>query len=545
MKSYYRFLRRAVQLASLALFIWLLAQAVWPQAELSALPVSIFLRTDPLLALAVPLAAREFVSALIPGLIVIASALVLGRFFCGWLCPMGATLDIISFLLGRKNSPGPKSWPAQIKFALLAAVLAAAAVGAAYAFWASPISLITRFYALLLHPALLWSGEAALTHLPPSISFLEQYQHISIEPRFYEGWPFLLGFFALLFWLERRSPRFWCRNLCPAGAILAIASRLPLWRRRVRQCTSCGRCSRVCPARAISGKGRSTSFGDCLTCLRCVDACPARGILFRPSPTPLPLKILESPPGRLNLSRRAFLGGAVMGLGSGWMHTKGLAQLEHPKAKSLAAALAGQNVVRPPGARPENDFLALCARCGECMKVCPTGGLQPVWPGPVGLFSPRLSARKGPCEPECNACGQVCPTAAITKLPMPEKRWAKMGTAVVRPEICLAWAEQRSCVVCQEVCPYGAIELEVADSSRGVPTPVVRTDYCYGCGYCEFHCPVTTAEAAIVVESQGALRLPGHNYQGEGKAHGLSLDPLTRTPAETPGGDQLPPGFLE
>ncbi len=53
------FFRRAVQLASLGLFIWLLSRALWPLAEW---PVDIFLRSDPLLALAVPLAAREFVA---------------------------------------------------------------------------------------------------------------------------------------------------------------------------------------------------------------------------------------------------------------------------------------------------------------------------------------------------------------------------------------------------------------------------------------------------------------------------------------------------
>jgi ferredoxin len=125
---------------------------------------------------------------------------------------------------------------------------------------------------------------------------------------------------------------------------------------------------------------------------------------------------------------------------------------------------------------------------------------------------------------------------------MAEKRWAKMGTAVVLPEICLAWAENRSCVVCQEVCPYGAIELQVRPGGSGVPVPVARLERCYGCGYCEYHCPV--AAKAIVVKPRGALRLAGGSYQAEARARGFSLDPEERAMDAPPEG-QLPPGFLE
>ena len=53
------------------------------------------------------------------------------------------------------------------------------------------------------------------------------------------------------------------------------------------------------------------------------------------------------------------------------------------------------------------------------MKVCPTNGLQPTWldAGVAGMFSPILASRRGPCEPDCNACGPVCPTGAITPPP--------------------------------------------------------------------------------------------------------------------------------
>jgi ferredoxin len=157
------------------------------------------------------------------------------------------------------------------------------------------------------------------------------------------------------------------------------------------------------------------------------------------------------------------------------------------------------------------------------------------------IFSPYLLARRGPCEPDCNACGQVCPTRAIRPLPLGEKKWAKMGTALVLKETCLAWAEDRRCVVCQEVCPYAAIDL-VQETGLQAPVPVVDAARCYGCGYCEFHCPV--AKPAIIIEARGALRLSEGNFIDEARSQGLDLDPDQRDHDEYTPDDQLPPGFI-
>jgi ferredoxin len=129
-----------------------------------------------------------------------------------------------------------------------------------------------------------------------------------------------------------------------------------------------------------------------------------------------------------------------------------------------------------------------------------------------------------------------------------EKTWAKIGTAEVGRENCLAWGENRRCVVCQEVCPFGAIDLAPPPPDRSVPVPVVATERCFGCGYCEHHCPA--AEPAVVVRAAGALRLgpAAGSYRAEAEARGLDLA-LNRRDAgedesELPEG-QLPPGFLE
>jgi formate hydrogenlyase subunit 6/NADH:ubiquinone oxidoreductase subunit I len=79
---------------------------------------------------------------------------------------------------------------------------------------------------------------------------------------------------------------------------------------------------------------------------------------------------------------------------------------------------ASEKLIRPPGALPEPQFLAKCVKCGECMKVCPTNGLQPTLSeaGTEGIWTPVLVPRVGYCEYYCSLCTQVCPTGAIEEL---------------------------------------------------------------------------------------------------------------------------------
>jgi ferredoxin len=102
-------------------------------------------------------------------------------------------------------------------------------------------------------------------------------------------------------------------------------------------------------------------------------------------------------------------------------------------------------------------------------------------------------------------------------------------------------------VVCQEVCPYGAISLEQAQGAK-VPVPIIKAHRCFGCGYCEYHCPVFIP--AITVQPLSALRLTHGQYKAEAALLGLDLMPVAERPLvpEAPeafpaGG--LPPGFTE
>ncbi len=137
------------------------------------------------------------------------------------------------------------------------------------------------------------------------------------------------------------------------------------------------------------------------------------------------------------------------------------------------------------------------------------------------MFSPAIVPARKYCDPQCRVCGNVCPTGAILEMTPAQRIWAKTGTAIIYRRKCLAWEYKKSCMVCDEVCPYEAVEFE---KREGLPYPVphVLTDKCAGCGYCEHYCPVEN-DAAIVVTPMNELRLRQPNYEEEARMRDFDL----------------------
>ncbi len=540
-------LRRVIQTASLVCFLVLIWQAAFPMADW--IPADAFLRMDPLVLVGTVITVKSWVPGLFPALIILALTMLAGRFFCGYLCPLGTTLDLTDSLFASKN-PQQTVFPRtgshalrRVKYLLLIFIAAAALFGVTAVFFASPLSLITRFYALLVHPLAALTGDGLLHLLRPVALNMDWTRAAYAEillPRYSTQW-FILFFFLGVFLLARHAPRFWCRYLCPSGALFALFGLRPVVRRAVNEsCTQCGACRQSCPMDAIPSNPRETLHEECVACQTCVHVCPVQAVSFAFAPE-RPLSAPSFWP-----QRRQVLAAGLAGAGAATLTITGLAEV---REELLPGNPMPAELIRPPGALPEKTFLQRCIRCGLCMRACPTNTLQPLWlqAGVAALFSPKITPRRGACLPECTMCGDVCPTGALRRLPLSEKVWAKVGTAAILRHKCLAWEWSKECLVCDEVCPYNAIELRRVPETT-IPVPFVRGDKCAGCGFCEFHCPVK-ATSAIVIEPMEALRLASGSYRETAQAIGLDLrldfaETIPTEDADDPADDAaLPPGF--
>ena len=212
----------------------------------------------------------------------------------------------------------------------------------------------------------------------------------------------------------------------------------------------------------------------------------------------------------LDLGRRRMLASGAAGIGSFFLFRTG----------ALGAGRSyNPELVRPPGALAEDDFLARCIRCGECMKVCPTNAIHPtaLEAGLEGLWTPVMKMTIGYCEYECTLCSQVCPTGAIRPLKVAEKQRIKIGLAYFDRNRCLPYAYARSCIVCEEQCPtpkkaiwFEEVQALAPSGERvTVKQPHIDPALCIGCGICSTKC-VFKDRPAVLVSSAGETRNPAN-----------------------------------
>ena len=508
------------------LFLFMLLFALNPLTERLLLPPDLFLKADPLLGLSAVLASRRLHEILLWSLPVLLSALVIGRYFCGWLCPLGTLFDLCSPKRARKKSPVPKT----AKFYLLIFLLAAAAFTLNITGIFDPIALLTRVFTFILYPLTMLIAGTGIDVLRPVAEYLHliTLSHAQVHEPVFSLLPLTVIVTLALFALNLGYPRFWCRSLCPLGALLGVAARLGFFRRRVTDgCTSCMKCSKECPAGAIREEPRHYDPQECICCLQCGKICPAHAVDFSPGRGPAA--------AQTDIGRRGLLTAVAAG-----------ALTAFAINKDTAAKVNESRLIRPPGALPEPEFQASCIRCGQCMKICPTNTLQPCLfeAGIAGIWSPRLNTRLAGCVQTCALCGAVCPTGALRELPLEEKKHAKLGTAAIDRNRCLVWAQDRLCLICDEQCPYNAIVFKWKD---GVRRPVVIDTKCNGCGFCEQVCPVQ-GRSAIEVSQHGEIRLAGGSYIEKAKELRLEFkeergDDAFIQESDQPGISKLPEGI--
>jgi polyferredoxin len=497
--------RRIAQIFFFALFAWLcvvtnVGDRLW---QLRGWPVNLLLQLDPLVALGTLLTTKTIYAGLLWALATVVLTILLGRFFCGWVCPFGALHQFIGWLGRRRRKHAERVAMNQyrkgqvIKYYILIAMLAAAgggllaeilrwpreqpaaglvvlAVSLIVALWFATRKMLSGWkqtaewfaglifigtaLGFLVRPEAIVASSLQtglldpipLIHRSMNLVILTAFDGVATASRFYvAAWSIAAVFFAALL-LNLWIPRFYCRFVCPLGALFGVLARWTPWRigKRQGECLGCELCENNCEG-ACDPFGKIHSH-ECLLCMNCLRACRQAQITYGPN---------RSAAGEVpssGITRRGFLTAAV----------SGLAAVPAVRLAGLTNQNWNPGVVRPPGALAEEDFLTRCIKCGQCMRVCPTNVIQPATleAGLEGLWTPLLNFRVGTsgCQLNCIACGNVCPTSAIRPLSLDEKlgrdKFAdrgpiRLGTAFVDQGRCLPWAMNKPCIVCQENCP--------------------------------------------------------------------------------------------
>jgi polyferredoxin len=506
-QSYYW--RRLSQLVCLGYFFFLFINTDYSGSDEIEYAVNVLFRLDPLLALCASVAAGTLIGLMWPAIITIVLTIILGRFFCGWVCPMGTLIDGCNKLISPQGNGTERKYR-PLKFYLLGFLLFGAWFGLPAAGYFDPFSILVRALALAVDPALNALSTTFFTQTyqeapgwinsitEPVYSLLKS-TILPFSQKYYELTVFSLVILLVVFLLERLERRFFCRNLCPLGALFAVTARFSFLRGYAgAKCGKCVNCQEVCRMGAIDAE-KNISPLDCNLCLDCIHHCPGNKISFNFG------KRIETGPA-FDLSRRSFVSSLALGAALPFFF----------KSRTMARH-RDPLLIRPPGALPEDDFVGRCVRCGECMKVCIGNGLQPTFlqGGLEGMFSPVLKARTGYCEYNCTLCGQVCPTGAIEKLALEKKKKVKIGNAWFDKNRCLPHAKGIPCIVCEEHCPTPdkAIKFKETEveNSRGekirVKQPYLVDQLCVGCGVCETKCPLS-GTSAVIVTSAGESRHP-------------------------------------
>ncbi|MEZ6135711.1 MAG: 4Fe-4S binding protein [Pirellulaceae bacterium] len=486
----------------------------WPShyadnlARKEVIPAETFLIIDPLVSLSTAIAARSWVWSLASAAIILIVCILIPRGFCGYLCPLGTTIDFFDWAIAGRTKRfrvPDDGWWVHTKYYLLAGTLVAAVCGVLVSGFFSAIPVITRGMLFLVDP--LQSGTLRSWHLVPA---------------FNGGQLLSIALFAVVLSLGFLRPRFWCKYVCPSGAVFSIGNLFRVTERKVESsCINCNKCVEICPFDAIK-PDFTTRTTDCTMCQSCGGVCPTHAIKFVERWNLVELKVANDPPNHETaLGRRGFLSLAA---GTAAAVVGGVTVATATKAFGANLnAPGGFLPVRPPGSVPEQEFLEMCIRCGECFKACPNNVLQPegFQQGLEGLWTPMVNANWAGCESSCNACGQVCPTGAIRALPLVEKKVARMGLAVVNEATCLPFAGVEACDLCVQECVaagYNAIEYTQVGTEldtngqpiegTGYAAPLVIQDKCVGCGLCQTRCYAINvkakhllSESAIIVEA--------------------------------------------
>jgi polyferredoxin len=492
-----------VRIVSQLVFLGLFVFGVWATwtTRMQGYPVSRFLELDPLVALSTALSTGHIYRYLGWSILLLLLTLLFGRLFCNWICPLGTLHQFAGWLFnvrsGKERQEQNRYHPRQvIKYVILIIVLIISVFGSVQIGLLDPLALLHRSMVTGLSTGWDWLlGTTSLTQLQLAPGTAE---------RIYTGSLWIGVLVVFIIGINIWRSRFFCRTLCPLGALLGVFSAFSLFRihRDTDLCTNCDLCLTRCEG-ACSPE-TTLRVTECVGCMNCIDDCPENALSFS-----LPRIVSAPVQSAPDLSRRHLVFAGIIGL------------ITFPLLRAngrVNDANYSPLMIRPPGSVAEAEFLKKCIKCGQCMRVCPTNVVQPAGlreGGIEALWTPVLNFNIGHCQQKCSLCSTVCPTGAIREISATEKLGfgeyrqdgpIRLGTAFINRSRCLPWANEIPCIVCQEVCPIAPKAIQTYDEEVKdtfghlvlLNKPFIIPDLCTGCGICQKECPVTDLPAAYI-----------------------------------------------
>ncbi len=194
-------------------------------------------------------------SNLVLGIGLLIGVLLAGGAFCSWVCPFGATMDLLTAIRRKLRLPEihvPARWDRILRwgrYAMLALILYQTIV--TVKLWFAAFDPYRTLFGLG------WLFEFNLA----------------------ENWIAYVALGVILaasLFVERA----WCRYACPLGGAISLLGKFSILRirREGSECKTCAVCDKPCPVK-LPVATATTISSDCIGCLACVDACPRPGAL--------------------------------------------------------------------------------------------------------------------------------------------------------------------------------------------------------------------------------------------------------------------------
>ena len=378
--------------------------------------------------------------------------LVIGRFYCAVVCPMGIFQDLFvwahKLIFGKKRPyryRKPANW---LRYTVLALFVLAMLVG-------------LNSIAVLIAPYSAYGRMVTGLHA----SGLAQWVAIAT--------------LAVIGLMSFTMGRLWCNTICPVGSLLGLLAKHRLFGIRIdaAKCVGCRKCEHGCKAMCIDIDNKTVDHSRCVDCWNCLAQCPVGAISLGGKQPAESTKPVDD-------SRRKFVAGTVA-VGAAMA-----VQAQEQKLDGGLAALMDKQVpqrktpLKPFGSQSIKNFGTRCTACQLCVSQCPEKVLRPS-AKLESLMQPELNYTDGYCRMACTRCSEVCPAGAIQPISKEEKTAISIGCAVVLKDNCIG------CGTCARHCPSAAISM--VDGK-----PAVNEARCLGCGACEYYCPARPMTAIYV-----------------------------------------------